>query len=205
MQHKTYFKTSIVCALFVIGLTLPLAAWAATVFLNPAIEEHSLGDTFTTQVRIDTEGEVINTVETHLVFSQDVLEVVSLEKENSILSLWIGDPAYLNAEGFISFIGGLPTPGYQGKDGLIGTITFKVKGEGKAGVSFEESSSRVLLNDGFGTEALLKTKGAVYTLYTLSSIKKKLSAYAILPVILIFLLGLAIWKGLSFARKIKHA
>lgn len=174
--------------LLLTAFSVPSGVLAATLFLNPEIGEHYVGDTFTAEVRVDTKGEVINTVEADLVFSPDLLEVVGLEKENSILNLWIGDPAYLNDEGLISFVGGLPAPGYQGKDGLIGKITFKVKGEGKAEISFQENSSKVLVNDGFGTKALLTTEKAVYNLF----LKKKPLYFLIVLLSIIFLI-IIVW------------
>lgn len=182
-------KKLAIISLLLVALNVPSFVLAATLFLNPEIGEHSVGDTFTAEVRVDTEGDIINTIEADLVFPSDLLEIVGLEKENSILNLWIGDPVYLNEEGLISFVGGLPAPGYQGKDGLIGTITFKAKSEGKAEVSFQENSSKVFVNDGFGTEALLKTKGATYNLI---SIKKKLF-YGLLALLLIIFLIIIVW------------
>lgn len=177
--------------LLTIGFTLfPAITFAAVLYLEPSQGQYYQGDTFTAQVRVDTEGEAINTVEADIVFSPDLLEVVGLEKENSILRLWIGDPVYLNDEGLISFVGGLPAPGYKGKDGLIGKIIFKVKSEGRAEVSFQENSSKVLINDGFGTKALLTTRGAAYDFVP---IKKKLFSYLIILLLVIFFIAI-IWR-----------
>lgn len=189
-KYKIKFRNIII--VLVIGFTFfPLTAWAAKLFLAPTVGSYYLGDSFVAEIRIDTEGEAINALKANLIFP-DILEVVGLEKENSILNLWVGEPFYLNERGLISFIGGLPHPGYQGKDGLIGSVTFRVKGEGKAKVIFQDDS-QVLLNDGQGTEATLETKGATYHLI---SIKKNLLYYLLaVALLLIILLIIIIWKS----------
>ena len=147
--------------IFIILLFLPLAAKGAILYLEPSMGEYYQGDVFLAEIGLDTEGEEINVVEANLNFPKDILEVVDLEKSNSILSLWIGEPTYFNTEGLISFVGGLPSPGYKGKDGLIGKIIFRVKKEGEARITFQDTS-RVFLNDGQGMTASLGFAEAVY-------------------------------------------
>jgi hypothetical protein len=66
-------------------------------------------------------------------------------------------PTFSNQTGKIYFLGGIPG-GYSG-DGILGRIIFRAKKEGKAQVKFDETC-QVLLNDGLGTPAKLKTEGA---------------------------------------------
>ncbi|PJA64158.1 MAG: hypothetical protein CO160_00105, partial [Candidatus Portnoybacteria bacterium CG_4_9_14_3_um_filter_43_11] len=73
--------------------------------------------------------------------------------------------------GQISFIGGIPggfcgvMPGDPGESNLLGRIIFQVRqaisGQGKIGFS---DTSEVLLNDGLGTKAELKTSGAAFNI-----------------------------------------
>jgi hypothetical protein len=134
---------------------------AAILYLEPAAGQYHQGDTFIVEVRLDTEGEYINAVETNLNFPSDILEVRDLSSGNSVLTLWIKNPSF--SGDVISFVGGIPA-GYQGPDGLIGKIVFQVqeKAQDSAKIIFRESS--VLLNDGQGTKAKLSFKGAVFSI-----------------------------------------
>lgn len=133
---------------------------AATLYLEPVHSEYHQGDIFITEVKLNTEREYINTAKVNLTFSQDILEVKNFSQGNSILTLWVEEPNFSNQAGAISFAGGIPG-GYQGQNGLLGKIIFKAKEEGKAEILFQETS-QVLLNDGFGTSAELKTQKATF-------------------------------------------
>lgn len=149
--------------LFVLSCVLvPVGAEGAILYLEPSSGEYYREDVFIVEVRLDSEGEYINTTKVDLTFSQEVLEVKDFSKGNSILTLWIEEPSSSNQDGTISFIGGIPG-GYLGEDGLLGKIVFKTKKEGRGEIQFQEDS-QVLLNDGFGTEAELKKQGAAFNI-----------------------------------------
>ncbi|PIS22373.1 hypothetical protein COT50_02310 [candidate division WWE3 bacterium CG08_land_8_20_14_0_20_41_10] len=155
------------------SLFIPFSGWAAVLYLEPAEGNYYHGDTFITNLRVDTENECINTIEANLNFSQDALETVDFSQGNSILTLWLKPPIIEQKSGLVSFIGGIPggycgiLPGDPGESNLLGRIIFKIKevsGDStSAKVEFLESS-QVLLNDGFGTPAKLTAKGAVFTI-----------------------------------------
>ncbi len=154
----------------IIGFVLfPAITLGARLYLEPAEEEYHREDVFIVRVKLDSEGEYINTTKVNLTFSQEVLEVKDFSQGNSILTLWIEEPSFSNQAGTISFIGGIPG-GYLGEDESLGKIIFKAKKEGRGEIQFQEDS-QVLLNDGFGTEAELKKQGA-----TLNILAEKLKA-----------------------------
>ena len=155
------FKDAVTLVAFGFVL-LPAVSLAAVLYLEPAQGEYYQGDIFIVEIRLNTEGEYINTVKGDLSFEQDILEVKDLSKGNSVLTLWVKTPAFSNQAGTISFIGGVPA-GYQGWDGLLGRIIFEAKKEGEVEIKFQEDC-QVLLNDGFGTPAQLTTKGAILTI-----------------------------------------
>lgn len=72
--------------------------------------------------------------------------------------MWVDEPTYSNATGTITFSGGLPTPGFQDRDGNLLTITFKAKDAGEALINIETAA--ILANDGLGTDVLVKTQPA---------------------------------------------
>jgi len=146
---------------------------AAVLYLEPSSGEYYQDDTFLVEIRIDTEGECINTVKADLSFSKEILEAKDFSQGDSILTLWLEKPKIDQKSGLISFTGGIPggycgeLPGEPGKPNLLGRIIFQPKevsgGQPSAKVEFLESS-QVLLNDGFGTPAKLTRKGAVFTI-----------------------------------------
>lgn len=161
IQNLKQLKNSV--PIFVIAFALfPAIAFAAELYLEPAEGEYHQVDIFIVEIRLDTEGEYINTGEINLVFSQDILEMKDFSKGNSILTLWVVEPSFSNQTGIISFTGGIPG-GYQGENGLLGKIIFQAKEKGEGKLQFQETS-QVLLNDGLGTKAELKTKETNFTI-----------------------------------------
>jgi len=167
MNINKYQQISI--NIFVLLFCITNIATAAVLYLEPSSGTYHQDNTFLVEIRLDTQGEYINTVEANLIFSSDILEVRDLSQGNSVLTLWVKEPSVTEDSpllGLISFIGGVPG-GYQGKDGLLLKIVFQAKevsgGLSSAKVEFLDSC-RVLLNDGLGTRAKLTTKGTVFTI-----------------------------------------
>ena len=140
---------------------LPLGVKGAMLYLSPLSGEYHQGDNFMTEVRLDTEGELINTCEVNLNFSSNSLEVIDISNGGSILSLWPKIPIFSNSQRIISFIGGIPG-GFSG-DGKLLSIIFQATTPASAEVNFQDSS-KVLLNDGFGTPAKVTVQRAVFTI-----------------------------------------
>jgi hypothetical protein len=92
----------------------------------------------------------------------DKLQVVSISKTSSVLSLWVTEPTFSNSDGTVTFEGVVPNPGFLGTAGRIITINFKVIAQGDAPVKF--GTSQLLANDGNGTDILKNFNTADYTL-----------------------------------------
>lgn len=118
---------------------------------------------FSVSVFLNTGGQNINAVEVDLRFPADRLQVVSPLSGQSVVSLWAAPPSFSNTEGRINLKGGIPSPGIRTNAGNIATISFRVTGVGQAAIRFT-GESKVLLDDGQGTDVLADTRGAVYTL-----------------------------------------
>ncbi|MFH1235466.1 MAG: cohesin domain-containing protein [Parcubacteria group bacterium] len=111
-----------------------------------------VGETFLAVARIDSEQEVINVVQGKVKYPTDILEVIDVSRGGSFLTLW-PDPPSVDAEaGEISFTGGIPQ-GSMVFDGIVLTITFRATSPGGGEVEFLQDGTRVLLNDGKGTDA----------------------------------------------------
>jgi hypothetical protein len=97
-----------------------------------------------------------------LSFPPGSIEVVSLSKASSVISLWVQEPSFSNSAGTVSFEGIVLNPGYKGSNARILTVQFRAKKEGTVALSF--SSSDVLANDGVGTSILSSTGKGTYTI-----------------------------------------
>jgi len=150
-------------------LLFPIWVEGAVLYLEPSEGEFQKGDTFIVEVKIDTEKECINVVEVELKFSSEVLKAIDFSQGSSILTLWPKVPEINQASGLVSFAGGIPGGycgeilGDPGPSHLLGRIVLRAIQQGEAKLEFLDSS-RVLLNDGLGTPAKLKTQGAVFTI-----------------------------------------
>ncbi|MDO8265134.1 MAG: cohesin domain-containing protein, partial [Candidatus Parcubacteria bacterium] len=134
----------------------------STIFLSPRIETVLVGSTFDVSVFLDTQGNSINAVELNLKFPTDKLTIVKPSGGKSFVSIWIESPTYSNTEGTANFIGGVPE-GINTGSGLITTITFKAKATGQAIVEVLPSS-KVLANDGFGTNIIFGFGKGIYAI-----------------------------------------
>lgn len=141
-------------AVFTFAL-LPKAVLAATIYLSPASASVSQGSTLSVSVRVNTQGAAVNTAEANISYSAN-LELVSVRQGTTFYLAAPGSPA--KGSGTAYFGGGLPSPGYTGSGGILGTLTFRARALGTATVSI--SGGKVLLNDGLGSDAFSGSSGA---------------------------------------------
>lgn len=154
---KSYILNSIFFILFlypIFYLLNPLCAGASVLSFITSSREIYSGDTFLVGVMLDTESKEINAAEINIKFPKKLLEFVNFSKGDSVLVLWPQEPNYSESNEAVSFIGGAPN-GFKGK-GKILTLAFKALTKGVAEIYFTEPS-KVLLNDGKGTEDALAT------------------------------------------------
>ena len=141
-----------ISSVFLLALTLfaAMPVFAAEIFLEPD-KNPGQEDQFKVSIFLDTK-EQLNAVEGTLRFPPDFLELKSVNDANSIINFWVEYPNVIS-NGDIRFSGITPG-GYKGDRGLIFSVTFKVLQEGKG--IFDIRDTRVLQNDGKGTEAKLQ-------------------------------------------------
>lgn len=144
---------------FILGIK---AAKAADLYLSPSSGSYEVNKAFSVNIYVSTPTQSINAVSGSISFSQDKLEVTSLSKGGSMISLWVKEPSFSNSTGKISFEGIILNPGFTGKAGKMIAVNFKIKSEGKASLNF--SSGSILANDGKGTNILTKMSGGSYSL-----------------------------------------
>lgn len=139
-------------------------AASETVEIFPGVQSGSFveGSTFEVPILLNTRGLDINTITLTVHFDPAKLSIVAPSGGKSIVGLWFEPPTYDNVLGTEN-LGGIITNGIKTNAGLITTITFKARTSGEAIVSIG-ANSRVLLNDGLGTDASIKSVRGVYTL-----------------------------------------
>lgn len=153
------YTALVITALFL----MPSPVLAATLGFSPTNVTVSVGSTMTETVVVSSTNQAINAVSGVVSFPADLLQVVSVSKTNSILSLWIQDPTFSNTDGTVTFTGVVPNPGYIGAGGKVISIQFRAKKSGTGTVALSSSSSQVLANDGNGTDVLTSTNSATVT------------------------------------------
>lgn len=138
-------------------------AEGASLKISPASGVYEVGGLVDVSFVVDTGGQAINAVQADIIFPADKLQVVNPVASTSFISLWVTAPTYSNTDGTLHFQGGLPTPGIKTSGGVISTVTFRIKASGKATIRYAPTS-RVLLNDGAGTNILTSSGSSEYTL-----------------------------------------
>lgn len=136
-------------------------AAGSSLYLSPRTGTFFVGSIFDVSLFVNTEGNSINALEADLKFPPELLQVTSPTAGSSFISIWADQPYYSNKEGLISFKGGVPSPGINTSAGLVSVITFRAIAPGETIVSFLDSS-RVLLDDGKGTNILSSSGRGVY-------------------------------------------
>lgn len=162
MDKKKYLKSFVVSFILSLAFFAPLAARAAELNFTPSAVSQTVDNTFSIAVYVASVDQAVNAVSGVVSFPTDKLKVVNLSKINSILSLWVQEPAFSNTQGTINFEGITLNPGYVGSGGTIITITFQAKTPGQANIRL--ASGSILANNGVGTNILNKLGTAVFSI-----------------------------------------
>jgi len=149
--------------IFIGGLPLVVDAQAASFYLSPTKGNYGVGENFSVNVYISTEGIAINAAQAKISFPPEKLKVVDISNGGSIFTLWVQEPVFSNSKGEISFGGGLPNPGFKGKAGKVITIVFQGKAVGEARVNF--NNEVITANDPYGTNVFSSSQGGVYSVF----------------------------------------
>lgn len=130
---------------------------AAYLYLVPSSGEVNVGDNFTILVKTDTQGMDVNVAEAKVNFPPGFLAVDRVNPGNTFK---LQTPGSLNkTQNEIFFSAGIPSPGYNGASGVLGSITFRALASGTATISI--SDGKLLLNDGNASDALNNKIGSV--------------------------------------------
>lgn len=147
--------------LFVFNLCFGVAQ-AATLLLSPASANAVVGRNLSVSVVVSAPDQAINAVSGVVTYPADLLEVVSLAKAESVISMWVQEPTFSNLAGSVNFEGVVLNPGFTGNSGKVLTINFRPKQPGLATLRFV--SPNILANDGSGTNVLISAGQGQYQL-----------------------------------------
>ncbi len=166
--------------LFVLLFGFGTVADAATMFPSPTSGEKTVGAVFSLKVYVESSSQAMNAAGATLSFPTDILEVVSVSREDSIINLWIQEPTFSNTYGTVKFEGIVFDPGFKGASGQVITVHFRAKKIGVAPITLD--SGTVLANDGMATEILTGTKKASYSIVAPSAVEVAPSPVVVDPV-----------------------
>ncbi len=153
----------------------------AILSIDPATGTYKAGATFAANVKIDTGGQSIGTINAHLTFDKDRLQIASLDDTNSVLQSF-GSKSYKNADGTLAFMGSTTDPmsekqgTFNGANGQVIKVNFKVvdnAANGTAEFKFTEGTdptkgtlvNKIAEGGESGSANILKeVKNAAYTI-----------------------------------------
>ncbi|MFC1789502.1 cohesin domain-containing protein [Patescibacteria group bacterium] len=158
-------KSSLLIIFLIVFFAFPAFSYAsgASLYLSPNEGTFFVGSTFDISVFVNTGINDVNSVRVDLKFDPKKIQIANPTTGRSFISVWVAQPTYSNIEGTASFQGGIPSPGINTSAGLVSTITFRAIAPGETNIYFM-NSSRVLLNDGKGTDVLNSISRGVYEL-----------------------------------------
>lgn len=155
------------CYIVILLLTLTslgineVYAATADLSLSPASQSLQKDQSFSVEIRLNTNGESINTVTANLSYSPDKLRAISVDTSGSFVTIWF-ENNIATASGQIKLTGSVPTPGVSGSSLLFAKINFTTLAEGTATVSFDTTSAVYRNSD--NTDILGTKTGGSYTI-----------------------------------------
>ena len=125
-------------------------------FLTTSSESLSMGEQYTLKLQVQSEIPA-NTYSASIAFPPELLQVVEVDYEDSVVDLWINEPAFDNEAGTISLAGGsLRENGFTGEETLL---TFVVEPLQTGTIDLMIDESAMYAHDGAGTEIPLAETG----------------------------------------------
>lgn len=132
---------------------------AATIYALPEYDTLNIGQEFFVDIKINTEEDFINAVQTTVTFPAHI-EITNSDKHNSVFNFWVEDPNISENKDKITFVGGT-AKGVSGKS--LQVLRIKCKSVGTGAGIVEMTESVITANDGRGTNVLSSIENASIT------------------------------------------
>lgn len=127
---------------------VPLAD-ASVISLESDFGSLHVGDKVTVQVRVDTELQTINAIESTVTFPSDLLAYEASDDSDSVVSLWVEKPQLVGVSDL--HFSGVTPGGFIEANAQVLTLMFTVIATGQAFLTIGDTA--LLLHDGSGTAA----------------------------------------------------
>lgn len=141
---------------------LPYVLYNSTIRLQPEAGIFSKNFERNIAVLVDTGEESVNTVVLDLSYDPEILMVEAVTLNDSFCTLVIENKID-NELGKLNLTCGVPSPGFSGKSGNLANILVEPKKAGVASFIFN-SGTKVLANDGLGTDVLRFASNGSYNI-----------------------------------------
>lgn len=120
----------------------------------------SLNSIFEIKLVVDSKGESVNALETHIAFNPQFLKAISVEPGSSLP--FLVNKKINNKEGTLEFMGGTPSPGLKSRTEVI-KIIFLTKKAGKTNIDFVDKSK--IINDSNNLDVFKSSKNYTVKIY----------------------------------------
>jgi len=145
----------------------------AELSLSPSTKTVNVGDSFTVDVLVNTNGQNVLAVAAYLHYDPTKLEVVNIDTSNSIFNMGV-EKAFDPSTGKIKIGRGKPSPGVNTPSGNVATINFRALAEASpTNVTFTSEGSYV--GKGEGINFLGSVKNGAYFIGGEKQLKAELS------------------------------
>ena len=126
-----------------------------------------VGEEFSVEVLMNTDNYNISAASAILEYDQQQLEAVKIDTSQSVLSLSVEKKI---EGGKVRIARGQPADsdyedqddGYTGRHGLLAQVVFKTKAVGEGQINFVNPDSKLILDDGHGTDMQMILENATY-------------------------------------------
>lgn len=124
MGKTTYMFASVLFMLAVVSMPASAFAQNASLSITPPTGVYPIGEPFTIEVRISTEGSVIGTADATIAYDPEHVTYVSMSGDGSVFTRVSEDAS--SSYGRVSISGLIQhgQPGFNGTNGLIAKLTF---------------------------------------------------------------------------------
>ncbi len=147
------------------------ASATASLSLSPSTQTLKVNDSFTVDIRLNTGGQTVTAMASNLNFDNSKLQVLAVDSSSSAFGVTAEEVISSNV---IKISRGQVVPGILSGNALVARITFKAMASGTANVNFSLTApgsgpSRVIKNDGLGTDILGSVTNGSYTITAAST------------------------------------
>jgi len=140
----------------------------STISLNPDFDVIYNDTPHTISIEIDSGGEAINAIESILKFDPQKIQIRNVIYTRSICdSNKFIEKEIDNNKGLLSIACIIPSPGFLGYSGLLADVVIEKNKNfpiGEAIIEFDKQKTKILANDGLGTNVLRKSNGGYYVI-----------------------------------------